>query len=377
MAVVLRLVRSAGGADGAGEGAAGFEQELVDRFLLAGLGAGIGDRSLAEDRSVLFEFLRFTGCRVWSVRERDVDGWLAWLRGQRCLAASTVYDRANTIARFYDFLTLRYQSEIYARTGCVVAQPVDEFNRPRHAGYGLVRVPPAAGEVEALFGRWRQALAGARKYLPAARNYVTASLWRRIGLRLNESAMLDVGDWRPDLGAFGKLHVRYGKGSQGRGPRARLVPGIDGVDVLLQWWLAEVRPHFPGDPTDPRAPMFPSERRTGSGSARVGGHALRSGLAAAVEEFLPAWSGRLSPHGLRHFCASSLYGRGVDLKAIQELLGHQWLATTTRYIHVRAEHIEHAWVQANALHVRAEHIEHAWVQANARVAGRLGVGRGC
>ena len=50
---------------------------------------------------------------------------------------------------------------------------------------------------------------------------------------------------------------------------------------------------------------------------------------------------------LRHFCASSLYARGMDLKAIQELLGHEWLSTTTRYIHVHDDHIEHAWAAAN------------------------------
>ncbi|MGH3095261.1 MAG: tyrosine-type recombinase/integrase, partial [Streptosporangiales bacterium] len=80
---------------------------------------------------------------------------------------------------------------------------------------------------------------------------------------------------------------------------------------------------------------------------RVGDDALRSGLATAVGAHLPAWKGRLTPHVLRHYCASSLYARGVDLKAVQELLGHDWLSTTTRYVHVHANHIETAWAHAN------------------------------
>ena len=52
-------------------------------------------------------------------------------------------------------------------------------------------------------------------------------------------------------------------------------------------------------------------------------------------------------NGPRHYCASSLYTQGVGLKAIQELLGHSWLSTTTLYVHVHNEHIEQAWNQAN------------------------------
>ena len=37
----------------------------------------------------------------------------------------------------------------------------------------------------------------------------------------------------------------------------------------------------------------------------------------------------------------------MDLKALQELLGHQWLSTTSGYIHVRSDHIERAWTSAN------------------------------
>lgn len=80
---------------------------------------------------------------------------------------------------------------------------------------------------------------------------------------------------------------------------------------------------------------------------RVHEQTLRDGLAAAVGRWLPSWNGRLTPHVLRHFCASSLYARGLDLKAIQDLLGHSWLSTTTRYIHVPAEQVERAWAAAN------------------------------
>ncbi|MFJ3762564.1 tyrosine-type recombinase/integrase [Streptomyces sp. NPDC090080] len=331
---------------------------MLDRFTLASAAAGFTDGVLAEDRAALRELVAVVGCRVWEVGVGDVDGWLVWLRG-RGLARGTVYRRAGTVARFYEFLLSRYAGEVWERTGCRVVQPVDEFNRPCHPGGGMVRVPPSPGEVDLLFGGWREQLPRARKYGPAARNYVVASLWRRVGLRVGESVRLAVGDWYPHWGAHGKLHVRFGKGSRGRGPKERVVPGIDGVDVLLGWWLEEVRPYFGDVPLDPGAPMFPGERPGVVSGAGRG--ALRVGLDRAVEHFLPGWAGRLTPHVLRHFCASSLYERGVDLKAVQELLGHEWLSTTTRYVHVRAEHIERAWAASSG-----------------RVEGRLGLTpRGC
>jgi hypothetical protein len=123
---------------------------------------------------------------------------------------------------------------------------------------GKVRVPPSDVEVDELFTKWRQSVPEARKYLPAARDYFAASLWRRLGLRINETVMLDIRDWRPDLGEFGKLHVRHGKGSAGRGPKGRLVPAINGADRLIDWWLAEVRHQFGDDWSDPDAPILPS-----------------------------------------------------------------------------------------------------------------------
>ena len=317
-----------------------FEQELVDQYALAMSASGVGDEHVSSHRATLFEFIRFLGRPLWTAEASDADQYLAWLRSSQGQATSTRYAKCLVLRQFYEFLMVRYQGDIHELTGHLVGQPIDEFNQPTKPYHDVPRVPPAQAEVDELFGEWRQWLPYARKFLPAARDYLAASLWRRAGLRINESVMLDIRDWRPDLGPLGKLHVRYGKGSRGRGPKTRLAPGINAVDDLLTWWLRDVRHQFGDDWDDPDAPMLPSERRdrlTGR-CLRVGANALRTGLADAVGRWLPAWDGQLTPHGLRHFCASSLYASGVDLKAIQELLGHSWLSTTTRYINSQELH---------------------------------------
>ena len=338
-----------------------FEQELVDQYALAMSASGVTDGHVAADRSAVFEFTGYLGRPLWTAGPEDADGFLRHQRRDRRLSRSTVYRKSCALARFYEFLLARYQGEIHALTGHVICQPVDEYNRPVNPAYGEIRIPPSDAEVDLLFAAWRESLPGARKYLPAARDYFAASLWRRAGLRINETVMLDIRDWRPDLGELGKLHVRHGKGSMGRGPKGRLVPAIDSVGGLVEWWLADVRHQFGDDWEDPDAPLLPSERRdrdTGH-CTRAGSDALRSGLAGAVATWLPGWAGRLTPHVLRHYCASSLYARGLDLKPIQDILGHEWLSTTTRY-----------------LHVHDAHIEKAWAAASARVAGRLDLGEG-
>src|SRR5690349_9180948 len=93
------------------------------------------------------------------------------------------------------------------------------------------------------------------------------------------------------------------------------------------------------------APLFPSERKSLDGScSRATADVFRRSLAEATARHLPARAGRLTPHVLRHFCASQLYLAGMSLFAIQELLGHAWTGTTARYIHVHGTHVEDAWV---------------------------------
>jgi integrase/recombinase XerD len=196
-----------------------------------------------------------------------------------------------------------------------------------------------------MFSRWAEQLARCRKFAPTARNYTAARLMAAVGLRVNEARHLELDDVKWSVGRFGKIHIRHGKGSRGSGPRERMVPMIGGADRVLRWYVEDVWGQFDDDHARPGAPLFPSERRNLDGTAaRLGTDTLRSGLEAAVAVHLPEWASRLTPHVLRHYCASQLYRTGMDLIMIQELLGHAWIATTMRYVHVHRTHVEDAWV---------------------------------
>ncbi|WP_241777981.1 hypothetical protein [Streptomyces sp. CT34] len=50
------------------------------------------------------------------------------------------------------------------------------------------------------------------------------------------------GRHQVELGRFGKLHVRHGKGARDSGPRERMVPLTNGADRTLRWFNARDAP---------------------------------------------------------------------------------------------------------------------------------------
>ncbi len=227
----------------------------------------------------------------------------------------------------------------------MVECPIDEVNWPRGQRKARLRIPPTPEQVQALFAEWRQDLVVCRKFAPTSRSYAACRLMADVGLRVNEARNLDLTDIKWELGRFGKLHVRHGKGARGSGPRERMVPLINDAETTLRWYVEDVWGQFGDDHTRPGVALFPSERKNADGtSARVGAEALRATLATAAARHLPAWPDKVTPHVLRRFCASQLYGCGMDLIAIQETLGHAWVATTMNYIHLQRTHVEDAWV---------------------------------
>ena len=119
---------------------------------------------------------------------------------------------------------------------------------------------------------------------------------------------------------------------------------LDGLDLILRWFTDDVRTRFPGS-----AALFCDE-----GGGRLHRGTVRNRLAclldleqaAAAEEGSGPGRVRFSPHSLRHACATRNYERGVDLVAIQQMLGHWHVGTTMRYVTPSATFIEDAYRRA-------------------------------
>jgi integrase/recombinase XerD len=333
---VVRDLREARGPAGPEELAA-FETDTLAGFVLARSAAGLADSTVARDVIHLEQVRAWLERPLWEMQPADADTYFGQvLRGA---AKGTRLARAQALKTYFLFLELRHKVEIHQMTGHVVQCPLDELNRPRGGREASLRIPPSEAEIGILLAGWREELAGCRKFAPAARNYAAARLMADVGLRVNEACQLDLADVKWNLGRFGKIHVRMGKGARGSGPRERMVPLINNARATLEWFVRDVWCCFDDDHARPGAPLLPSERKNPDGTcARVGDETIRAALAAAAAAHLPGWQGKVTPHLLRHFCASQLYANGMDLTAIQEVLGHSWIVTTMNYINYRELH---------------------------------------
>jgi integrase/recombinase XerD len=275
-------------------------------------------------------------CFVWEVVPETVDGLLIEL-SQRGVGATTRRKYVDGLMRFHRFVRLRKGHMVEQLFGVRMEEPTDEFNVSHHVASDAAtqRPPPRADELEVFFERLRERVGTARKYAPAARDYVLFRTLYLAGLRAHEAVMLDVTDLHFARGPFGKVHVRFGKGARTSGPRPRWVPMLDHLDVMLRWFLDDVRPLFGDDEA-----LFCQQS-----GGRITVSTLRNRLAALWGQFGDEVS-YFSPHDLRRACATRNYERGVDLVAIQQMLGHWHIGTTMRYVLPSATFIEDAYRRA-------------------------------
>ncbi len=158
----------------------------------------------------------------------------------------------------------------------------------------------------------------------AARDMAVLSLCYGAGLRISEALALTKGDLEGEV-----LRVT------GKGGKQRLVPLIEPVRRAIDLYL-ELSPYK----SWPEEPLFRGVRG-GVLSARV--IQLRMVHLRSALGLPPS----ATPHALRHSFATHLLGRGGDLRAIQELLGHASLSTTQIYTAVDTEHLLDSYRKAH------------------------------
>jgi len=155
------------------------------------------------------------------------------------------------------------------------------------------------------------------------------------GARISEAVGLDLAD----LASGDGLIRLYGKGS-----KERVVPVGTMCREALDAWLSDLG----------RGALAPARWRRRDDSEAVflnlrGGRLSRQGAFAVV-------AGRardagitrpVSPHALRHSCATHMLAHGADIRVVQELLGHVSIGTTQLYTKVSAEHLRAAYESAH------------------------------
>lgn len=307
-----------------------FQTACVDAFVASWRARGFSQVTIDNDVGLLERTLAALGRPAWEVTPEDIDrvvGELA-LAGRK---PSTRREYVQIFKGFHRFLQVRKSVEIEAAFGVRLVCPVDEFNASRHVGDDSPALlpPPSPERVEEFFAFLKARIATARKYGPAARDYALFRTLYHAGLRSEEASLLDRPDVHFALGPFGKLHVRFGKGAHTSGPRPRWVPMLDHLDLVLRWFLNDVRGKFPDSPV-----LFADES---GGQLHQGTIRNRLRYLMELEGRPPA--DRFSPHAQRRACATHNYERGVDLVAIQQLLGHWTVSSTMRYVNPRVLHL--------------------------------------
>jgi len=235
-------------------------------------------------------FHQFVGGSLLEVTPQDIQDFI----GQECQewAQSTLRWFLGSLRCFYEWAS---------QGGLVEVSPLNGLTIPRKRSRRLPKVL-SAEEVERLL-----------RCELSTRDQAILLLMLDAGLRLTEVSHLVRGN--VDLQRRTVL-------VSGKGEKERMVPLSERLHEALEAWVYESAGN------GPQSPLFPGYK--GHIKPRGIGYIIeRIGEKAGLEQ-------RLSPHCLRHTFATRLLRRDVNLRVVQELLGHANLATTQIYTHVVA-----------------------------------------
>ncbi len=283
---------------------------LVEEFLAhLQWERNLAPRTVAAYRRELLSFAAFAHAELGrgtpgAVQAGDVRAYLAHLHGRHLAARST--ERALAALRtFFSFLL---------DEGIVASNPARAVPHPRREH----RVPETV-----TLGALRDLLEGFPDTPAGHRDRAALELLYGAGLRVGELVDLDLADVQ-----LGQRLLRV----RGKGRKERVVPFGRFAAAALTAYLPDRAAWRRSSPRGDREPLLVNQR-----GGRLSDRSVRRLLDVAVARV--AGLHHLHPHDLRHAFATHLLEAGMDLRAIQELLGHASLGTTQIYTNVDLAHL--------------------------------------
>ncbi|MET0753725.1 MAG: tyrosine-type recombinase/integrase [Pyrinomonadaceae bacterium] len=151
------------------------------------------------------------------------------------------------------------------------------------------------------------------------RNLALIELLFATGMRVGEVSSVDIKDFLLEEAIF-KI--------KGKGGRERLAFIVDEVTLKIQMEHLKVRAKIESD----SPALFLNA---------VGNRLSTQGIAKIISQLREdgGIKRHVTPHMLRHTVATLLLRNGVDIRVVQEFLGHASIATTQRYVHIVKEHM--------------------------------------
>lgn len=253
------------------------------------------------DLRVLERFLEEKGLQQISFSV--VCDFIAYLKNEKHNAPVTVQRKLASLTAFFDYL--------------VVMQLLDERDHPMLHLPKLKNLTDKKLPVVLSESEMHNLLdAVPSDTVQGIRDKAILMLFYSTGMRVAELCALHVCD--VDFEAR-KILVH------GKGERERFVPLIPAAEAAVQQWL-QYRPALDNDF------LFVSKKKNGISKRAVQALVDKYAKAAGIEK-------KISPHKLRHTCATHLLHSGVNLPVIADLLGHQDLRTTRIYLHVTLQEV--------------------------------------
>lgn len=248
--------------------------------------------------------------KVSLIKKDDILAFLKALK-QNELSTESIYRKLSSIKGFHKFLLL--EDEVIEDVSYNIASPKREKKIPE-----VLTVDEVLKMIESIQGTDPIKM----------RNLALIETIYGSGLRVSELLNLKVSDVH--------LTAKYVK-IIGKGNKERHVPLGDMSINALREYL-----------TKARAQLIKTENnylfvnQYGNKLSRQGFYKLLQKISHDL-----GITKEVSPHTLRHSFATHLLENGVDLKTLQELLGHEDISTTQIYTHISKKHLHDAYLKTH------------------------------